>query len=124
VIATIPEDAWTPIKYPKAIWDQDEQRWIFDAEVAEVKYTAFTGKARKYRATARLLVPPLPNTSSVQVGVGFQGAGRDRLTRCSRMAGGERGMMIGRAAETGVLGCSERVRDAASATDERPREGC
>ncbi|MFF2410806.1 transposase [Streptomyces sp. NPDC058092] len=52
LIATIAEDAWTPIKYPKAIWDKDE-RWISDAEV---EYTAFTGKAKKYRATARLLV--------------------------------------------------------------------
>lgn len=56
LIATIAEDAWTPIKYPKAIWDKDEERWISDAEVAEVKYTAFTGKAKKYHATARLLV--------------------------------------------------------------------
>jgi hypothetical protein len=55
-IAAIPDDAWTPIKYPKAIWNADEQRWISDAEVAEVEYTAFTGKAKKYRATARLLV--------------------------------------------------------------------
>ncbi|MER6104928.1 IS1380 family transposase [Streptomyces sp. NPDC001832] len=56
LITTIPETAWTPIKYPKAIWDKDEERWISDAEVAEVEYTAFTGKAKKYRATARLLV--------------------------------------------------------------------
>ena len=56
LIATIAEDAWTAIKYPKAIWDKDEERWISHAEVAEVEYTAFTGKAKKYRATARLLV--------------------------------------------------------------------
>jgi Transposase DDE domain group 1 len=55
-IAAIPEDAWTPVKYPKAIWDADEQRWISDAEVAEVEYTAFTGKAKKYHTTARLLI--------------------------------------------------------------------
>jgi hypothetical protein len=55
-VTAIPEDAWKMIKYPKAIWDQDEQRWISDAEVAEVEYTAFTGKAKKYRTTARLLV--------------------------------------------------------------------
>lgn len=55
-IATIPEDAWTSIKYPTAVWDADEQRWISDAEVAEVEYTAFTGKAKKYRTTARLLI--------------------------------------------------------------------
>ncbi|PWI06340.1 IS1380 family transposase [Streptomyces sp. NWU339] len=55
-IAAIPEDAWTPVQYPKAIWDADEQRWISDAEVAEVEYTAFTGKAKKYHTTARLLI--------------------------------------------------------------------
>ena len=41
-IATIADDAWTPIKYPNAICDEDQQRWISDAEVAEIGYTAFT----------------------------------------------------------------------------------
>jgi hypothetical protein len=54
-IARIDEDAWTPIKYPHAIFDEDEQRWISDAEVAEVPYTAFTGK-NKHVVTARLIV--------------------------------------------------------------------
>jgi len=27
-ITAIDEDAWTPIRYPRAIWDQDEQRWV------------------------------------------------------------------------------------------------
>jgi len=27
-IAAIDEDSWTPIRYPRAIWDQDEQRWV------------------------------------------------------------------------------------------------
>jgi hypothetical protein len=40
-IAAIPEDAWTPIRYPQAIFDQAEQRWISDAEVAEIPFTAF-----------------------------------------------------------------------------------
>ena len=46
-ISSIPEDAWVSIKYPKAIYDQDEQRWISDAQVAETTYTAFTSKARQ-----------------------------------------------------------------------------
>ena len=54
-IAAIPENAWTPIRYPNAIFDEDEQRWISDAEVAEIVYTAFTSK-KKYRVTARLIV--------------------------------------------------------------------
>jgi DNA-binding transcriptional regulator YiaG len=45
-------------------------------------------------------------------------------SRRSRTVGGGRGMMIGRAAETGVPGYDEHVRDAAAAADERPREGC
>ena len=44
-ISAIPDDAWTPIRYPNAIYDDDEQRWISDAEVAEVAFTAFTNRA-------------------------------------------------------------------------------
>ncbi len=54
-IAGIPEQAWTPIKYPHAIFDEDQQRWISDAEVAEVPYTAFAGK-KAHTVTARLIV--------------------------------------------------------------------
>jgi len=54
-IAGIPETAWTPITYPKAIWDEDQRRWISDAEVAEVPYTAFASKKRQ-AVTARLIV--------------------------------------------------------------------
>jgi hypothetical protein len=45
-IASIDEAAWTPIRNPKAVWDDDEQRWISDAEVAEVPFTAFTSPAQ------------------------------------------------------------------------------
>ena len=54
-IAGIGEDAWTPIRYPKAIWDEDQRRWISDAEVAEVPYTAFTSRQGQ-EVTARLIV--------------------------------------------------------------------
>jgi hypothetical protein len=54
-IAAIGEDAWTPIRYPRAIWDDQLGAWISDAEVAEVQYTAFASK--KGRAvTARLII--------------------------------------------------------------------
>jgi hypothetical protein len=54
-IAGIPEDAWMPIRYPRAIWDDQLGRWVSDAQVAEVPYTAFT--SRKGQAiTARLIV--------------------------------------------------------------------
>src|SRR5438309_1765766 len=54
-IAAISEDAWTPIRYPHAIWDDQLQAWISDAEVAETGYTAFASKKDK-AVTARLIV--------------------------------------------------------------------
>jgi len=54
-IAGIGEDAWTPIRYPRAVWDDQLRCWVSDAQVAEVGYTAFT--SRKGQAvTARLIV--------------------------------------------------------------------
>jgi hypothetical protein len=54
-IAAIPEDAWTAIRYPRAIWDDQLRAWVSDAEVAEVPYTAFTSK-KGQAVTARLIV--------------------------------------------------------------------
>jgi len=56
-ITGIAEDAWTPIRYPKALWDEEDGCWVSDAEIAEVRdYTAFTSKPKKQQVTARLLV--------------------------------------------------------------------
>ncbi|MGH3366388.1 MAG: IS1380 family transposase [Nocardioidaceae bacterium] len=55
-IAGIAEDAWTPIRYPNAVYDEDEGRWISDAEVAEVVFTAFTSRRKADHVTARLIV--------------------------------------------------------------------
>ena len=55
-IAAIPETAWKPIKYRDAVWDQDEQRWISEAEIAEIPYTAFTSKKTELHARGRLIV--------------------------------------------------------------------
>ena len=55
-ITSIDEQAWTPIRYPNAIYDEDEQRWISDAEVAEVGFTAFTDRRKAEHVTARLIV--------------------------------------------------------------------
>ncbi|MFG1711329.1 IS1380 family transposase [Nonomuraea sp. M3C6] len=54
-IAAIEEDAWTPIKYPNAIFDEQVGGWVSDAEIAETPYTAFTSKKDK-ATTARLIV--------------------------------------------------------------------
>jgi len=55
-IASIPADGWTPIKYPHAIFDEAEQRWVSDAEVAEVPFVAFTGRRKAEHVTCRLVV--------------------------------------------------------------------
>ena len=38
-IAAIPEDAWTAIRYPRAMWDDQLRAWISDAEIAEMACT-------------------------------------------------------------------------------------
>ena len=53
-IASIPDTAWIPVRYPGAVRDPDTGAWISDAEVAEVPYTAFA--TTKDRITARLVV--------------------------------------------------------------------
>jgi hypothetical protein len=55
-ITAIRDDAWVPIHYPNAIWDEDEQRLVSDAEVAEIGFTAFTSRRRAEHVTARLIV--------------------------------------------------------------------
>lgn len=55
-ISRIPEEAWAGIKYPEAIWDEDEQRWVSDADVAEIHYTAFTSRKKDDHTSARLIV--------------------------------------------------------------------
>ena len=55
-ISGIKESAWVPIHYPNAIWDEDEQRLVSDAEVAEVPFTAFTSRRQSEHISARLIV--------------------------------------------------------------------
>jgi hypothetical protein len=55
-IAAIPEEAWTPIRYPAAVWDDQAGGWVSDAEVAETSYEAFTSKRKSLQVTARLIV--------------------------------------------------------------------
>src|SRR5471030_414144 len=71
-ISSIPESAWTPIQYPNAIWDDDEQRFISDAQVAEVPFTAFTSRRQSEHINGRLIVRRVKrlNPKSVQDGQG------------------------------------------------------
>ncbi len=55
-ISKIPEGAWTAIKYPNAVWEEYEQRWVSDAEVAETDLTVFTSRRKRDHVTCRLVV--------------------------------------------------------------------
>lgn len=55
-ITTIGEDAWTAIRYPQAVWDEEARCWISDAEIARVSYTAFVSKPKDRQVTATLIV--------------------------------------------------------------------
>jgi hypothetical protein len=62
-IDSIADDAWTTIKYTDAIWDQDAQTWISQAEVAEIGFTAFSSLAKNKQVTARLIVRRVPDVN-------------------------------------------------------------
>jgi Transposase DDE domain group 1 len=55
-IASIDEQAWTAICYPRAIFDEQLGQWVSDAEVAEVPFTAFASRTQAQRINARLIV--------------------------------------------------------------------
>lgn len=54
-VGAIPDDGWTAIRYPRAVWDEANGSWISDAQIAEVPYTAFASNP-KHRTTGRLVV--------------------------------------------------------------------
>ena len=55
-IAAIGDEAWTAIKYPHAVWEETESRWVSDAEVAEVPFVAFTSRRKAQHVSCRLVV--------------------------------------------------------------------
>jgi hypothetical protein len=59
-ISGIPDQAWTPIAYREAVFDEVSGRWISRAEVAEVPYTAFASKTARHRVPGRLVVRRIP----------------------------------------------------------------
>lgn len=65
-ITGISEDAWTPIKYPHAIYDESTGQWISDAEIAEIPYTAFNNRNRDTAVTARLIVRRVKDKNTPQ----------------------------------------------------------
>ncbi|MFE7794981.1 transposase [Streptomyces sp. NPDC057460] len=57
-------------QYPNAVWDEEGQCWISDAEIAEIGYTAFTSKPKKHQVTARLIVRRVKRLGSPAVPAG------------------------------------------------------
>ncbi len=72
-IASIPEDAWTTIHYPRAVFDDQLGQWVSDAEVAEIPFTAFRSKPTARQVSARLIVRRVRDANPDHVSVDAQG---------------------------------------------------
>lgn len=64
-IEAIPAGAWVEITYPQPIWDDDQQRFVSRAQIAETLYTAFAGTDDE--VTARLIVRRIPDLNHTVV---------------------------------------------------------
>lgn len=60
-IATTVDDAWTPIEYTDAIYDEQASTWVSRAEVAEIPVTAFGSKKETEQVAGRLVVRRIPD---------------------------------------------------------------
>lgn len=83
-IATIKETAWTTIKYPRAIWDDQTRQWISEAQVAEVDFTAFSSnKDTTAHVPGRLVVRRVPEKNTKKLAA----AGQDPMFGMHRYHG-------------------------------------
>ena len=64
-IDAIPADAWVEIEYPQPVWDDEQQRFISRAQIAETSYTAFEGT--KDAVNARLIARRIPDLNKTRV---------------------------------------------------------
>jgi Transposase DDE domain group 1 len=64
-IETIPADTWVEIEYPHPVWDEQQQRFISRAQIAETRYTAFADT--RWAVTARLIVRRIPDLNKTAV---------------------------------------------------------
>jgi Transposase DDE domain group 1 len=60
-IADIGDDAWTPIEYTDAVYDETTQQWVSRAEVAEIAFTAFSSRKAAEQIPGRLVVRRIPD---------------------------------------------------------------
>lgn len=66
-IATIPDNRWQTIQYTDAVFDEDTERWISSAEVAEVPFTAFASQKKAKQVPGRLVVRRIPELNRKDV---------------------------------------------------------
>ena len=74
-ITTIGDEAWTPIEYTDAVFDETTGRWISRAEVAENAFTAFASAKRSEQVPGRLVVRRIPDFNAEK----NKAAGQDTL---------------------------------------------
>ena len=74
-IACIGEDAWTPIEYTDAVFDETSGQWISRAEVAEIPFTAFAAQPKADQVPGRLIVRRIPDFAADK----HRAAGQDGL---------------------------------------------
>ena len=72
-ISAIPSDGWVKIRYPKAIFDEELEQWVSDAEVAEIPFTAFASRGKAGQVTARLIVRRVRDANPAHVACNEQG---------------------------------------------------
>ena len=60
-IAEIGDDAWIPIEYTDALYDETTQQWVSRAEVAEIPFTAFSSRKAAEQVPGRLVVRRIPD---------------------------------------------------------------
>jgi hypothetical protein len=63
-IAAISDDAWTPIEYTDAVFDEQAKAWISRAEVAEIGFTAFSSRKAAEQVGGRLVVRRVPDLNA------------------------------------------------------------
>ena len=77
-IASIAEDAWTPIRYPRAVFDKQTGQWVSDATplmswVAEVPFIAFASRGNRHAVAGRLIVRRVRDANPDHVTINAQG---------------------------------------------------
>ena len=92
-IAAIPDQAWTAIAYPKAVWEDDEHApgggyWVSDAELAQTTVTVFTSRRKAEHVTCRLVVRRVKRLNPVApAGSGTPGSVQEELFAAYRHHG-------------------------------------